>query len=1020
MSEKKSRPRQSVSKPAWPARSNVYPALPHRPVAQVVSDSLHQAFVSIPDEGGASASASALHSAYSTDSVLTGLQTPLSAMSSPSDHVPRSFYPSSDAPFPDYAGSFDPYPFQHMQGDSQYSISSPGSSFPPRFVDSSSVDIDGVTSHQSATGPWTHLAATEGTPSLLPGTLNSDEPGLPSRHLRTPIQDRAYSSASAQKSLGDSGYETRSRRSQHEVDSVTEELTEMDESTTPIPPIPFPLSQAFALANSSTIAPRTLDPAPPESGRSATHRSQLRSGELECSECGYAGKTRSDLKKHSARHKREHTCSFSDCPRNARGFATINDLDRHLKAVHNINKRKSRSYKCFADGCNKAGKEWPRLDNFKQHLKKMHGASMVEVLLRQSNEWYEQQPQQAQADETASLPASVRARSSHSLLSGQGQFPVSDNNYPDPSPLFNPMMPARSLSHSGQVVDQDLTRALGPAHTRSQQNQSRPMSVAAHARSLQQQRGLPNLDTSDLSSPTAYMQRAWSQAEYSRYQDLSQLPPNVTNQRVNYQFSTRPPRKSFDTATDTMRSNFAFGYGQLGRSKRPNTIAVPDLDPDRMADFISPQELPHAVPDLRGSQEEFLGFVGSITNPAATDNGPGPSPHQSYQVNIIQPENALKSKLPKAIEEEIRSFLDLHRSNGGNDEEFLNQFRVSLRGSDVMTSYTASSVGQVSRTTDAELPGSFRLPPTKPAQFPCQYGGCTKVMQRQSELNKHMKRHWKPYGCVADRCTKLFGSKDDWKRHEQNQHEQQECWHCERCLKVLYHDPSNYIKHMREAHSVSLPEDHAKQRRIARNHQGRFWCGFCKIIVVHTKTDVDAITFRFSHIADHFIKEQKSSKDWIELTGNGKTKGELSEERRLREGVAEEEDDVLDASQPPSEATQPSPDQQSGFSPVHQPFSTQPVRPSSTQQDSSSMGHMQGTKLLPQAPDMPTTTQNQGQGQNRNSSSHRRLHLRSATFIICCQCGGSNAYGLSDRCMDPECNQVFCVNCTLGARKDVS
>ncbi|OAP63503.1 hypothetical protein AYL99_02730 [Fonsecaea erecta] len=994
MSENQTRPSQSVSKPAWPARSN--------------------AFVSIQDEGSASASASAsgsaLHSAYSTDSVLTGLQqNPLSVMSSPGDHMPGSFFSSSDTPFPDYSGSFDSYSFQHIQSDSQYSFSSPASSLPPRFVDSSSVAIDGVPSHQTATGPWSHLAATEGMTSLLPGTLNPTEPGLASQHLRTPVHNRAYSSASARKSLGDSGYETRSRKSQHEVDSVMEERTEMDERDT-MTPIPYLLPDSYTLSNSSTV------------GQPATQRPQQRSRELECVECDFVGKTRSDLKKHSARHKREHKCPFQNCQRHTQGFATVNDLDRHLKAVHNINKRNSRSYKCFADGCSKAEKEWPRLDNFKQHLKKMHKDKKMEELLELSNKWYEKTLQQTQADETASLATSVPSRSSHPLIS------IPDNDYAAPTPPFDSnatetLQMSRPLGHNDPLINHDLTHAM------SQQNQDRSTSTATHALSLQQQQSLSTLDTNNLSSTTAYVQqRAWSQADFSRYQDLSHLHSDFTNQRVNCHFLSRPARKSSDATNAAMRTNSVLGYFQPGRSKRPNTIAVPDLDPDRMTDFVSPQELPHVPPDLGDSQEDFLSYVGCSTNSATADNSSVPLPHQGFQASMMHAENTSKSGLQKAMEDEISSFLELHRSNGGNefrsDEEILNQFRLSLHCNDGVTSYAASSVGPASRITDAELPGGFRLSPTKPAQVSCQYPGCTKVMQRQSELKKHMKRHYKPYGCVFDGCTKTFGSKDDWKRHEQTQHEQQECWFCDKCFRVFFHDFSSYIGHMREVHSVSRPEEYATQRRITRNYQGGFWCGFCKTIITHSMTDVEALTLRFDHIADHFMKDHKSSKDWVELTGHGKTKGALCEKGKPDEGIAEEEDGALEASQAPSEAAQSSASQQSGFSSAHQPLSAQSFSPSSTKQESSRMDYIRDSTIMPQTPDMSTTAQSQGQGQgqgqnsNSNSGSHRGDHKRYATVIICCQCKMSNAYRLSTRCMDPACHQEFCPRCTLKNPKD--
>ncbi|OAL36283.1 hypothetical protein AYO20_04441 [Fonsecaea nubica] len=126
--------------------------------------------------------------------------------------------------------------------------------------------------------------------------------------------------------------------------------------------------------------------------------------DLECGDCGYRGKSRSDLKythpprsysirkitadvlitrKHLARHNRDHKCPIQGCPQKWKGFATRNDLDRHLFVIHRINNRKLKSYKCFGRDCSRPQKEWPRLDNFKQHLKKMHPRESEEVLLQQ-------------------------------------------------------------------------------------------------------------------------------------------------------------------------------------------------------------------------------------------------------------------------------------------------------------------------------------------------------------------------------------------------------------------------------------------------------------------------------------------------------------------------------------------------------------------------------------------------------------------------------------------------------------
>ena len=87
-------------------------------------------------------------------------------------------------------------------------------------------------------------------------------------------------------------------------------------------------------------------------------------------------------RKHQARHDAPNKCSYRDCPRSIKGFATVNDLHRHKKSVHDENARNTKYYKCFASNCQKFEKEWPRLDNFKQHLGRMHPEENVDELVR--------------------------------------------------------------------------------------------------------------------------------------------------------------------------------------------------------------------------------------------------------------------------------------------------------------------------------------------------------------------------------------------------------------------------------------------------------------------------------------------------------------------------------------------------------------------------------------------------------------------------------------------------------------
>ena len=121
-----------------------------------------------------------------------------------------------------------------------------------------------------------------------------------------------------------------------------------------------------------------------------------------------------------------------------------------------------------------------------------------------------------------------------------------------------------------------------------------------------------------------------------------------------------------------------------------------------------------------------------------------------------------------------------------------------------------------------------------------------------------MKRHERPYGCTFLTCNKIFGSKNDWKRHENSQHFHLETWRCDEerleggtCAKVCYRRQT-FQEHLVKAHQMSSESDAIKAKlnscRIGRNCQSRFWCGFCNHLVDLKKRGVDAWTERFDHM----------------------------------------------------------------------------------------------------------------------------------------------------------------------------
>jgi sal-like protein len=127
---------------------------------------------------------------------------------------------------------------------------------------------------------------------------------------------------------------------------------------------------------------------------------------------------------------------------------------------------------------------------------------------------------------------------------------------------------------------------------------------------------------------------------------------------------------------------------------------------------------------------------------------------------------------------------------------------------------------------------------------------------------KHMKRHEKPYGCTYQQCPKRFGSKNDWKRHENSQHFQLEVWKCDEKLAENNGEPCGKVCHRRETFKSHILKEHKiedkkvedklERCRIGRNCEARFWCGFCQQIIEIKEKGQSAWTERFNHIDDHY------------------------------------------------------------------------------------------------------------------------------------------------------------------------
>ncbi|KAH8732852.1 hypothetical protein GQ44DRAFT_696544 [Phaeosphaeriaceae sp. PMI808] len=172
---------------------------------------------------------------------------------------------------------------------------------------------------------------------------------------------------------------------------------------------------------------------------------------------------------------------------------------------------------------------------------------------------------------------------------------------------------------------------------------------------------------------------------------------------------------------------------------------------------------------------------------------------------------------------------------------------------------------------------------------------CGYAVARVCDLTKHMKRHKKPYGCTYPKCNKRFGAKSDWKRHENSQHFQLEAFRCGQelttgkiCGEHFFRE-DHFEAHLKDTHAMSdkLGEE-VKRRKIGKNCQHQFWCGFHEDIIELKEKRNAAWDERFDHIAHHFEKDKKNIEDWLCVEKN-QTKRELS--REMNRYVFEDEEE---------------------------------------------------------------------------------------------------------------------------------
>jgi hypothetical protein len=487
----------------------------------------------------------------------------------------------------------------------------------------------------------------------------------------------------------------------------------------------------------------------------------------------------------------------------------------------------------------------------------MHKSEITEELVRKSDEWYDRERRASQAASAlvreAISPDSLR-RISSSNQPHEALSPVQQS----PNHLSPGWRPTASATRS------QLVRNAGrPRHS----------SFSSHPKS--------SAPSSQMSVPSI--------RQFQNY-DISS---GVGHQTGQASFSVNPTQLSPDALSSSLH--------RLPHGRFTSAYTVPNPDTSTLSDLPDMSFSPQSE-SFPATQNDFAQIASRFSSeqqpnlPAADPDSHSPS----------SPTNeARRSSTPFQFSiKAIRALIDRCPS-GHKSENAVFLERVWRAGIEKLTESSNRSTTATTTSPSPSVITSTHSPQPDPTDIRqphrCSEQPCTKSYPRLCDLRKHLKRHHRPYGCTFSKCYDKFGSKYDWKRHENSQHFQQECWKCGLCFHTaaangqsstlpssaqLFYKRKHYVDHLRDVHlaSVETIKEHVDKQRIGRNCQTRFWCGFCAEIIALKKKGLEGADERFNHIDKHFRDGRRIS-SWLDV--------EESVAKGLMQQAQEEEEDVL-------------------------------------------------------------------------------------------------------------------------------
>ncbi|KAL2129881.1 hypothetical protein VTI74DRAFT_7173 [Chaetomium olivicolor] len=610
-------------------------------------------------------------------------------------------------------------------------------------------------------------------------------------------------------------------------------------------------------------------------------------GGIICPECQATVKTPSELKKHESRHKKPHKCDIPGCPKAIEGFSTNNDLERHKKCVHKVRKPDEIVYRCNLESCGDKLKDWPRQDNFRQHLKRKHGlmenvdlAPFIYRDARLQNTAFLGESQ-AVAPDVAAVARSGEA----SPLSWAATDPPQTAS---PASLMNgnhAFVPTAHLSQfSGNHRAESDAISLQGTNESPYPSQNQPDTADYDLVGLTYSgpsipTGLPQGPSTSAAEPLPEVAEPLPEVA-----EPACIPPDVLSQ-------TGLDLRILDAMSTEVQSRVMIDLVVDEDPEAPEEDAQSDRDG---AESTVPKEMDVDDPVLDTASDDDTHEPDSETDEPSDSptnaqltlpEGPSvqcTSPDQ-LQLKLTLPEVPLAADSPKPI--------DLDKV----DETQASALIKALKDRGMLDKLLKEIGHPTVEKTEAKAP-------TQPVISSAASDSgrlnkcheCPKSFQRPCELKKHQKRHLKPYSCTFPKCDKKFGSKNDWKRHENSQHFQLEIWRCAEKIPVpppsspptTSTTPNNptssssqppqeqqppisqetecgRVCHRRESLRSHLERDHGiadltlldrklAECRMGRNFESRFWCGFCQKTIEPTGKSGPAHSERFDHIDDHF------------------------------------------------------------------------------------------------------------------------------------------------------------------------